>query len=101
MGKHCKYCDSQDVVDYGYGSFCRGCNRKTTIVTKDTPNAKNVNPLPKRVPCPHCSKKFLKQLDQKNHLAMVHKIGYTCSICGFVLVSEKSLKNHMEWKHNL
>jgi len=100
MSRLCKYYGSKNIVDYGFGPYCRGCNRNTTTITKGNSNRKNYSKsVSKKYKCNLCGKKLKTDAGLNQHQADIHEIGLKCSICGKVLVSNSSLQKHIKRNH--
>ena len=59
----------------------------------------HVNKRHKKVRCPQCGKRFVKQTDCDNHIRDVHKLSYSISACSVFKYNESELHEHLRHDH--
>ena len=74
--------------------MCKYCDRHFKNIAKHN---MHVNRRHKKVICPQCEKRFVKQEDCDNHVRDAHK--FACTTCGKVFTSNPSLCKHTQSHH--
>ena len=69
--------------------MCKYCDRHFKNIAKHN---MHVNRKHKKVLCPQCEKRFVKQEDCDNHVRDAHK--FACATCGEVFASNPNLRKH-------
>ena len=69
--------------------MCKYCDRHFKNIAERN---MHVNRRHKKVMCPQCEKRFVKQEDCDNHVRDAHK--FACATCGEVFTSNPNLRKH-------